>query len=197
MHAESNHEKKRCWWCGTDPLYIDYHDNEWGRPVHDDSKLFEMLILEGAQAGLSWITILRRREGYRAVFDAFDPSVNAAYSDEQLEAKLKDERIIRNRLKVFSVRTNAIAFLKIVESYGSFDAFIWQFTGGKTIVNALQSASEVVATSPESDAMSKALKKLGFKFVGSTICYAYMQAVGMVNDHLTDCHCYPIINSQI
>ncbi|MBS7528258.1 DNA-3-methyladenine glycosylase I [Fusibacter paucivorans] len=196
-NAAATASVSRCWWCGDDPLYIQYHDEEWGRPVHDDRKLFEMLILEGAQAGLSWITILRRREGYRTVFDNFDPVVNAAYTDEELSEKLKDERIIRNRLKVFSVRTNAVAFLKIVESFGSFDAFIWQFTGGKTIVNSLKSPEDVIVTSPESDAMSKALKKHGFKFIGSTICYAYMQAVGMVNDHLTDCHCYQTINHLI
>jgi len=184
--------KNRCFWCSSDPVYMAYHDEEWGRPVHDDRKLFEMLILEGAQAGLSWITILKRREGYRVVFDNFDPVINAGYTDEELEEKRQDERIIRNKLKIKSVKTNAIAFLEIVKTYGSFDAFIWQFVGGKPIHHHCKSKEDVPVTTPESDAMSKALKKHGFKFVGSTICYAYMQAVGMVNDHTSECFLYEV-----
>lgn len=180
----------RCFWCTDDPIYMAYHDEEWGRPLHDDQKLFEMLILEGAQAGLSWITILKRRQGYREVFDHFDATIIANYSDEMLEEKLKDTRIIRNRLKVFSVRTNAIAFLNVVALHGSFNDFIWSFTGGIQIHNHVASREEIPVTSIESDAMSKALKKLGFKFIGSTICYAYMQAIGMVNDHTSDCFLY-------
>lgn len=177
----------RCGWCGDDPLYMDYHDNEWGKPLHDDTRLFEMLILEGAQAGLSWITILRKRQGYRAVFDGFDYHINAAYSDEQLEKKLLDSRIVRNRLKVFAVRKNAQAILKVIAEFGSFDSYIWQFVGGEPIVNHYQSLIDVPAKTTTSDVMSKDLKKRGFSFVGSTICYAYMQAVGMVNDHIIDC----------
>lgn len=180
---------KRCFWAGDEKIYQDYHDYEWGVPVHDDRKLFEMLILEGAQAGLSWITILKRREGYRQVFDHFDWKINAAYTDEELEEKLLDSRIIRNRLKVFSVRSNAVAFQKVQDEFGSFDAFIWSFVEGKSIDNKIKERNEILATSSVSDAISKVLKKRGFKFVGSTIVYAYMQAIGMVNDHFTDCVC--------
>lgn len=182
--------KKRCGWAESHELNHDYHDKEWGVPVHDDLKLFEMLNLEGAQAGLSWLTILKRREDYNLVFENFDPNKVSKYTDERLEEILLDPRIIRNRLKVFSVRSNAIAYLKVVEEFGSFDAFIWQFVGGKPIINAFKTMSEVPVSTPESDAMSKALKKRGFKFCGTTICYAYMQAVGMVNDHTIDCYRY-------
>lgn len=186
--SESVIAQKRCHWAGTDPLYCAYHDDEWGMPVHSDQKLFEMLILEGAQAGLSWITILRRRPGYLSVFDQLDWRVCAAYTDEQLEEKLLDERIIRNRLKVFSVRSNALAFGRIVGEFGSFDGYLWAFVKGTPIINQWRTMSEVPATSIESDLLSKDLKKRGFKFVGSTIMYAYMQAIGMVNDHTTDCY---------
>lgn len=179
----------RCAWAGADQLYQNYHDKEWGVPVHDDRTLFEMLILEGAQAGLSWMTILKRREGYRAVFDDFDWRINAEYTDEELSAKCLDQRIIRNRLKVFSVRSNAQAFQKIIVEYGSFDAYLWQYVGGSPIVSRPATLAEVPVTSAISDALSKDLKKRGFKFVGSTIIYAYMQAVGVVDDHMKDCFC--------
>ena len=179
--------KIRCGWAGSDPIYIDYHDNDWGKPVYDDRKLFEMLILEGAQAGLSWITILKRADGYRAVFDNFDWTICAAYTDEQLEEKRQDARIIRNRLKVNSVRINALAFQQIVDEFGSFSNYLWKFTGNKPIVNNFETLATMPATTPLSDIISKDLKKHGFKFVGSTIIYAYMQAVGLVNDHIVDC----------
>ncbi len=183
-------KKKRCPWCGDDELYCQYHDTEWGVPVHDDRKLFELLILEGAQAGLSWITVLRKREAYREAFDYFDYEKIAAYSDEKVASLLQNPGIIRNRLKINSAVTNARNFLRIQHEFGSFDSYIWQFTGGKTIKNRFEDISEVPATSSESDAMSGALKKQGFKFIGSTICYAYMQSAGMVNDHLTECFRY-------
>jgi DNA-3-methyladenine glycosylase I len=173
----------RCEWAGTDPLYLAYHDDEWGVPVHDDRKLFEMLILEGAQAGLAWITILRKRENYRKAFDGFDPDKIARYTDKRLAKLLTNEGIVRNRLKVAAARTNARAFLMVRDEYGSFDQYIWQFVGGKPIQNDRRSLEDLPATTAQSDAMSKDLKKRGFKFVGSTICYAFMQAVGMVNDH--------------
>lgn len=179
-------DKIRCSWCMKDQLYMDYHDQEWGIPVHDDQKLFEMLILEGAQAGLSWYTVLVKRERYREVFDNFDAEKIVRYDDRKLEALRNDPGIIRNRLKIQATVTNAKAYLKIRET-GSFNDFIWSFTDGKTIVNKPRTLGEVPATTPQSDAMSKALKKHGFKFVGSTICYAFMQACGMVDDHLTDC----------
>lgn len=179
----------RCEWAGQDLLYREYHDHEWGIPSNNDQHLFEMLILEGAQAGLSWLTILKRREGYRQVFDHFDWSINMNYSDEELLEKLKDERIIRNRLKVFSVRNNAICFQKIIDEFGSFSNYLWAFVDHKPIINRWHSISELPVTTEVSDALSKDLKKRGFKFVGSTICYAYMQAVGLVNDHILDCFC--------
>ncbi len=188
--------RKRCEWAESHEDHYQYHDEEWGVPVHDDQKLFEMLILEGAQAGLSWLTILRRRQGYRDVFKNFDPILLAALTDETLEEMLKDERIIRNRLKVFSVRSNAQAFFKVIDEFGSFDRYIWQFVGHKPIKNAFETIGDVPASTPESDAMSKDLKKRGFKFCGSTICYAYMQAVGMVNDHTKDCPRYDLIASM-
>lgn len=183
-------ELKRCFWAGDDPIYQQYHDEEWGVPLHDERKLFEMLILEGAQAGLSWITILKRRDGYRQVFDGFDWNVNANYTDAELEEKLLDSRIIRNRLKVFSVRTNAIAFQKIREEFGSFDRFIWSYVNYDPILNSVESREELQASTSLSDTISKDLKKRGFKFVGTTIIYSYMQAIGMVNDHLMDCVVY-------
>ncbi|MFB0841237.1 DNA-3-methyladenine glycosylase I [Paenibacillus oleatilyticus] len=177
----------RCGWCNEDPLYIDYHDKEWGVPVHDDLKLFEMLILEGAQAGLSWYTVLKKRDRYREAFDSFDPRLVAAYDDAKLDELLGDPGLIRNRLKMRAAVTNAKAFLAVQEEFGSFDRYIWQFVGGDTIRNRWQSLKDVPASTPESDAMSKALKKRGFTFVGSTICYAFMQATGMVMDHTADC----------
>lgn len=183
--------KKRCTWCeNTFDDYIKYHDEEWGVPVHDDRVHFEFLILEGAQAGLSWATILKRRDGYRAAFADFDVEEVAQFSQEKVEALLLDPGIIRNRLKVQGTVINAQKFLEAQKEFGSFDKYIWSFVGGKPIVNARKSMKEVPATSPESDAMSKDLKKRGFKFVGSTIMYAYMQACGLVNDHTTDCFRY-------
>ena len=187
--------KKRCEWAGSDPVYVAYHDQEWGVPVHEDRKLFEMLLLEGAQAGLAWITILRKREGYRRAFDGFDPVKIARYSDKRLEKLRDDEGIVRNRLKIAAARTNAKAFLEIQEEFGSFDEFIWSFTGGEPILNHWRSLSELPATTPESDAMSRDLKKRGIKFAGSTICYAFMQAVGMVNDHVVSCFRYKELKS--
>jgi len=181
---------KRCEWCGEDPLYVSYHDKEWGAPVHDDRLHFEMIILDGAQAGLSWITILKRRETYRKAFDNFEVEKVARYSDKKMEKLLKDPGIIRNRLKVKSAVTNAKAFLEIQKEFGSFDKYIWQFTGHGTIHNSWKAMNEIPAKTTESDAMSKNLKNRGFSFVGSTICYAYMQAAGMVNDHVTDCFRY-------
>ncbi len=181
---------QRCSWAGEDPLYVAYHDEEWGVPVHDDRTLFEFLILEGAQAGLSWITILRKRENYRQAFDDFDPARIARYREARIEKLLGNAGIVRNRLKVGSAVTNAKAFLAVADECGSFDRFIWQFVGGQPKVNAWKKMSEVPASTPQSDAMSKELKRRGFKFVGSTICYAYMQAVGMVNDHTIDCFRY-------
>lgn len=180
-------DKKRCWWPGDDPLYIDYHDKEWGVPVHDDRKLFEFLILEGAQAGLSWITVLRKRENYRKAFDHFDANKIAKYDARKVTQLLKNEGIIRNRLKVKGTIQNAKAFLAVQEEFGSFDKYIWSFVGGKTLVNRRKGKGSIPATTPESDAMSKDLKKRGFTFVGSTICYAFMQACGLVNDHTSDC----------
>jgi len=179
--------KERCAWSGTDPLYIEYHDKEWGVPVHDDRKLFEMLILEGAQAGLSWITILRKRENYRKAFDNFDAKKIARYDHTKVKALLNNEGIIRNRLKIAATIGNAKAFLDIQKEFGTFDAFVWRFVGGETKHNRRKSLKEVPAKSAESDAMSKELKKHGFSFVGSTICYAFMQAVGMVDDHTINC----------
>jgi DNA-3-methyladenine glycosylase I len=167
-----------------------YHDEEWGVPVHDDRKHFEFLILDGFQAGLSWKTILYRREGFRKAFSDFDVEKVAMYTEEQLEELMKDAGIIRNRLKIFGTVKNAKAFIEIQKEFGSFDAYIWQFTGNQTIVGERKTFKEIPATSKESDAMSKALKKRGFTFVGSTICYAYMQAAGMVNDHTVDCFRY-------
>ena len=182
--------KIRCGWCGTveeTPLYVAYHDNEWGRPLHDEHKLFEFLILEGAQAGLSWYTVLKKRENYRAAFDSFDPAKVALYDDVKIAELLTNEGIIRNRLKVHSAVRNAKVFLEIAEKNGSFDKFIWNYVGGKPIVNAWKRVEDIPATSDISDKISKDLKKLGMNFVGSTIIYSFMQATGMVNDHLVDC----------
>lgn len=182
--------KKRCDWTTADPVYIEYHDKEWGKPTHDERDLFEMLCLEGAQAGLSWITILKRRENYRKAFDQFDPQVIKNYDEEKIQEILQDEGIIRNKLKVRSVVTNAQAFLDVQEAFGTFDAYIWSFVGGKPIMNDWKKHAEVPASTEESERMSKDLKKRGFKFVGPTICYAYMQSTGMVNDHTQDCFLY-------
>lgn len=180
----------RCAWVGKDkPHYEHYHDTEWGIPVHDDVKHFEMLLLEGAQAGLSWETILKRRKGYFKAFKRFNPKRVAQMTDAELDELLNDEGIIRNRLKVFSARTNAQVFLKIQREFGSFDNYVWQFVGGKIKVNRPASLKQIRATTPESDNLSKDLKKRGMKFVGSTIMYAYMQAVGLVNDHMANCFC--------
>jgi DNA-3-methyladenine glycosylase I len=180
-------EQARCAWCGTDPLYVHYHDTVWGVPEHDSKALFAKLILDGAQAGLSWITILRRQEGYMAVFDDLDPDKVARYTEKKLEKILTDERIIRNRQKVWSARTNAQAYLQMREQGIDFSDHIWSFVDGKPIVNKLRGEGDFRATSPESDALSKDLKKRGFNFVGSTIVYAFMQAVGMYNDHVVKC----------
>lgn len=180
---------QRCAWATT-PDSIAYHDNEWGKPVRDDRTLFEFLVLEGAQAGLSWETVLRKRERYRQLFFGFDPVRVARMRPASIEKILKDPGIIRNRAKVLSAVTNARAFLDVAKEFGSFDAWIWSFTGGKPIVNAWKSREELPGTSPESEAMSKALRKRGFRFVGPTICYAFMQATGMVNDHIVDCPQY-------
>lgn len=177
----------RCEWAGSDPLYIEYHDKEWGVPSYDDRHLFEMLILEGAQAGLSWITILKKRENYRRLFDEFDPEVIARYGKRKVEALLKDVGIVRNRLKVEATILNARACLEVQENEGSLSDYLWQFVNGEPIVNRWTTMKEVPASTAQSDEMSKALKKRGFKFAGSTICYAFMQAVGMVNDHTTRC----------
>ena len=177
----------RCGWCGTDELYVQYHDKEWGVPLYDDATLFEFLMLEGAQAGLAWITVLRKREGYRAVFDGFDPEKIARYSDKKLDKILTDPRIIRNRLKVYSARQNARAYLKVQEELGSFSDYMWQFVDGSPIQNRWRSLKELPASTPLSDTISKDMKKRGFNFVGSTIIYAHMQATGMVNDHLVTC----------
>jgi DNA-3-methyladenine glycosylase I len=178
---------ERCPWSQGSEIYTAYHDNEWGVPVHDDRKFFEMLILEGAQAGLNWLTILKKREGYRQAFDNFDSRKVAQYDEAKIAALLQDSSIIRNRRKVESAVVNARAFQKVQDEFGSFDHYIWQFTGGQPIINHWQRMEDIPATTPESDALSKDLIKRGFKFVGSTICYALMQACGLVNDHTVSC----------
>ena len=180
-------ERVRCGWCRSDPLYVAYHDAEWGVPVHDDRRLFEMLILEGAQAGLSWITILRKRESYRKAFAGFDPKKVARFDAKKEAALMQDEGIVRNRLKISSTVTNARAFLDVQKEFGTFDRYIWSFVGGKPLKNKRRTLGDVPARTPESDAMSKDLKKRGFRFVGSTICYAFMQACGLVDDHVAEC----------
>ncbi|WP_455243868.1 DNA-3-methyladenine glycosylase I [Petrachloros mirabilis] len=177
----------RCAWAGSKPHMIRYHDREWGRPVHDDRRLFEMLILEGAQAGLTWDTILRKRAGYRKAFARFDPGIVARFTTVKKRELLKDPGVIRNRLKIEAAVTNARAFLKVQKEFGSFNRYVWRFVGGKPKIHRWRTTSKVPATSPESDALSKDLKKRGFRFVGSTIMYAFMQAVGMVNDHTVGC----------
>ena len=186
-----NKEKLRCQWCLKFDQYIQYHDEEWGVPVHDDNKHFEFLILEGAQAGLSWATILKRREGYRKAFADFDPKKVARFTEKKTEKILLDPGIIRNRLKIYAAVNNAKRFLEVQKEFGSFDKYIWGFVKGKPIVNKRKSISEITPTTKESDALSKDLIKRGFKFVGSTVIYAHMQACGLVNDHLIDCWRYP------
>lgn len=182
---------QRCDWCASSELYQQYHDQEWGVPLHDDQRLFEFLILEGAQAGLSWLTILNKRQRYREVYDNFDPVRVAAYDVDKVEALLADPGIVRNRLKVRSSISNAQAFLQVQAEFGSFDQYLWAFIGGAPRINSWRSMAELPASTPESEALSKALKKRGFRFVGPTICYALMQATGMVNDHLLGCHLHP------
>jgi DNA-3-methyladenine glycosylase I len=180
-------KKTRCAWPADDELMIQYHDEEWGMPLHDDRKLFEFLVLDAFQAGLSWRTVLYKREAFRRAFDDFNPKKIARYDDAKVETLMQDAGIIRNRLKIKAAITNAQYFLKVQQEFGSFDQYIWQFTDGKTLQHNIKASGQTPASSPESDAMSKALKKMGFKFVGTTICYAFMQASGMINDHLTSC----------
>lgn len=182
--------KTRCPWCGTDPLYVAYHDEEWGVPLHDDRRLFEMLVLEGAQAGLSWLTVLRKREAYRAAFDGFDPEVVAAYDGRKVRALLRNEGIIRNRQKIEAAIANARAFLAVRRELGSFDDYVWRFVGGKPKRNRWRSPGDIPAVTPEAEVLSRDLRSRGFRFVGPTICYAHMQATGMVNDHLVGCFRY-------
>ena len=190
-------EPKRCGWSSLDePLYRDYHDKEWGVPVHDDRTLFEFLVLEGAQAGLSWWTILRKRENFRRAFDGFDPARVALYDGRKVRRLLADKGIVRNRLKIGSAIQNARAFLDVQREFGSFDAYIWRFVDGRPRVNSWRSLKEIPAITPEAEAMSKDLLKRGFRFVGPTICYAHMQATGMVNDHVTSCFRYKELSSQ-
>ena len=179
--------KNRCTWCGDDPLYVAYHDDEWGVPLHDDRRLFEMLILEGAQAGLSWLTILKKRENYRNAFHNFDCETIAAYTPKDVHRLLGDPGIVRNRLKIESAIKNARGSLAIMEEFGSLDSFLWRYVDGVPVQNNWKSMAEMVPTTAQSDAMSRGLKRRGFNFVGPTICYAFMQAIGMVNDHTTDC----------
>ncbi|MGX6443246.1 DNA-3-methyladenine glycosylase I [Neobacillus sp. K501] len=187
----------RCGWVNKDPLYIDYHDHEWGVPVYDDRLLFEYLNLEGAQAGLSWYTILKKRENYRKAFDHFDAEIIVQYDEKKIEELLQNEGIVRNKLKVNAVITNAKAYQEVINEFGSFSHYIWSFVDGKPIQNHFKDLSEVPATTEISDKLSKDLKKRGFKFVGSTICYAFMQAVGMVNDHIETCFCYSNLKVRI
>jgi len=190
MRRDFMDAKNRCSWAGDTPLYVDYHDNEWGRPVHDDRKLFEMLILEGMQAGLAWITVLKKREAFREAFDGFDPAKIALYDDAKIQELMANEGIIRNRLKINAAVTNARLFLEAVEKYGSFDKLIWGYVDHTPITGHQEKVEDMPPTTPLSDRISKDLKKMGFKFVGSTIIYAFMQAVGMVNDHVVGCFVY-------
>ncbi|MFZ2539627.1 MAG: DNA-3-methyladenine glycosylase I [Oscillospiraceae bacterium] len=183
-------EKIRCSWVGNTSLFIDYHDKEWGRSAHDDYKLFEMLILEGMQAGLTWITVLNKREAFREAFDGFDPNKITLYDDAKIQELMTNEKIIRNRLKINATVSNAKAFLKVIEEYGSFDKFIWGYVDFAPIIGHWNEHSDMPTSTPLSDKISKDLKKMGFKFVGSTIIYAFMQATGMVNDHITECFVY-------
>ena len=187
--------KTRCEWAGNTPIYVDYHDNEWGKPTHDDRMLFELLVLEGAQAGLSWLTILRKREAYREAFDGFDPAKVALYDEAKVEELMANEGIVRNRLKINAAVTNAKLFLDVAREFGSFDAFIWGYVDGEPIVNRWKTQADVPATTPLSDRISKDLKKRGFKFVGSTIVYAYLQASGIVKDHGVACFAYRELTS--
>ena len=188
-------EKCRCSWAGDVPVYVDYHDNEWGRPTHDDRMLFELLVLEGAQAGLSWLTILKKREAYREAFDGFDPAKVALYDEAKVEELMANEGIVRNRLKINAAITNAKLFRDVAREFGSFDAFIWGYVDGEPIVNRWKTQADVPATTPLSDRISEDLKKRGFKFVGSTIVYAYLQSIGIVNDHVVDCFAYRELTS--
>lgn len=183
-------DKIRCAWCGTDPLYMEYHDTEWGLPVYDDERLFEFLILETFQAGLSWITVLRKRENFRVAFDNFDYKKVANYSEDKFEELIQNAGIIRNKLKIRATISNASAFMKIQQEFGSFSKYIWDFVDGKPIKNNCKSMADIPATTELSNIISKDLKKRGFKFVGSTVIYAHMQATGMVNDHVKDCFRY-------
>ncbi|NLN66349.1 MAG: DNA-3-methyladenine glycosylase I [Clostridiaceae bacterium] len=183
-------EKIRCSWAGDTPIYVDYHDNEWGRPVHDDIKLFEMLILEGMQAGLAWITILNKRDAFREAFDGFDPYKVALYNDAKILELMANEKIIRNRRKINAAVANAKAFLKVIEEYGSFDKFIWGYVDYTPITGHREKHDDLPANTPLSDKISRDLKKMGFSFVGSTIIYSFMQATGIVNDHITECFAY-------
>ncbi len=184
-----------CHWIGNNPLMKKYHDEEWGVPVHDDRMLFEFMVLDGFQAGLSWSIVLNKRENFRLAFDNFEPEIIARYDEEKIQELLANPGIIRNKLKIRGAVESAKAFLKVQKEFGSFDKYIWQFTGGKTIVNSLKEGKDIPAKTPVSDAMSKDLLKRGFKFVGSTICYAFMQAAGMVNDHLVTCHRYKAVGA--
>ena len=188
----------RCWWSGKDPVYIAYHDEEWGVPVHDERLLFEFLCLEGQQAGLSWITVLKKRDHYRKCFKNFEIDKVARLTDKTIEKHLLDAGLIRNRLKLYSIRSNALAFKQVQKEFGSFDSYIWSFTGGGVLDGKRKTAKNVPATTDISDAMSKDLKKRGFKFIGSTICYAFMQAAGLVNDHTANCFRYKELqNSEL
>jgi DNA-3-methyladenine glycosylase I len=187
-------DKQRCPWAGEEKIYQDYHDREWGRPVRDERRLWEFLLLEGMQAGLSWLTVLKKRENFRRAFSGFDPEKIALYKEDDMARLLSDEGIIRNRLKIAAAVTNARAYLKIKEEYGDFVSYIWSFTEGRTIVNNWRNIKEVPARTPLSDALSKELKNHGFKFVGTTICYAFLQAVGVVNDHLSSCFAHDEIS---
>jgi DNA-3-methyladenine glycosylase I len=184
---------ERCTWCGDDPQYVKYHDEEWGRPCHDERSLFEMLILEGAQAGLSWITVLRKRDNYRAAFDNFDVEKIARYTERDVARLMQDAGIVRNRLKINATIVNARAYLKLREEFGGLDAYLWRFVEGKPLQPNVRDSSDIKAKTAVSDVLAKDLQKRGFKFVGSTICYAYMQAIGMTNDHFVSCpqhaHC--------
>jgi len=185
---------KRCSWCGSDPLYVAYHDKDWGVPVHEDQKLFEMLILEGAQAGLSWLTILKKRENYREAFHGFDASIIAEYDQKEIDRLMRDAGIIRNRLKIEATIKNARGFLQLCEEFDSFADYLWRYVDGQPIIHARQDISDIPANTEISDQLSKDLKKRGFNFVGPTICYAFMQSIGMVNDHTTECFRYQEIN---
>jgi len=187
---------QRCEWCLKDPLYREYHDKEWGVPVHDDHKLFEFLILEGIQAGLSWLTVLKKREDYRIAYKNFDPEVVANFGQKEIDSMLGNKKLIRNKLKINSSIKNAVCFQAIQKEFGSFDKYIWSFVNNKTIVNKIKSIEDVIVTTPLAEKLSKDLKKRGFKFVGPTIIYALMQAIGMVNDHFTYCYRYKEINDK-